>query len=148
MVYVGQAMWDDIKILGHLVCPFVCMSVCVYVVGRYQKFDGVPHKKYCVYLKLRDPTRSTAQVLCHCCGGRVHQALARVGHGGLRQGNWPGVHRRHQARSQQLPLHSTSRFDQFARDCYKCCKSPGFSGRRTRQVERRTSGMRWPQLCQ
>ena len=51
MVYVGQAtcMWDDIKILGHLVCPFVCMSVCVYVVGRYQKFDGVPHKKYWVY---------------------------------------------------------------------------------------------------
>ena len=49
MVYVGQAMWDDIKILGHLVCPFVCMSVCVYVVGRYQKFEVVPHKKYFVY---------------------------------------------------------------------------------------------------
>ena len=31
MVYVGQAMWDDIKVLGHLVCPFVCMYVCVYV---------------------------------------------------------------------------------------------------------------------
>ena len=49
LVYVGQAMWDDIKILGHLVCPFVCMAVCVYVVGRYQKFDGVPHKKYWVW---------------------------------------------------------------------------------------------------
>ena len=49
MVYVGQAMWDDIKILGHLVCPFVRMSVCVYVVGRYQKFHGVPHKPDCVY---------------------------------------------------------------------------------------------------
>ena len=55
MVYVGQAkgqatssMGNDIEILGHLVCPFVCMSYCVYVVGRYQKFDGVPNKKYCV----------------------------------------------------------------------------------------------------
>ena len=35
MVYAGQAMWDDIKILGHLVCTFVCSFVCVYVVGRY-----------------------------------------------------------------------------------------------------------------
>ena len=42
MVTVGQPQWDDIKILGNLVCPFVCMSVCVYMVGRYQKFDGVP----------------------------------------------------------------------------------------------------------
>ena len=23
--------WDDIKILGLVVCPFVCKSVCVYV---------------------------------------------------------------------------------------------------------------------
>ena len=31
MIYVGQAMWDDIKILGHLVCRFVCMSLSVYM---------------------------------------------------------------------------------------------------------------------
>ena len=49
MFYVGQAMWDDIKILGHLVYPFVCMSVSVYMVGRYQKCYGVPLRKYLVY---------------------------------------------------------------------------------------------------
>ena len=46
---MGHVVWDDIKILGNLVCPFVCMSVCVYIVGRCQKFDGVPYQEYCVY---------------------------------------------------------------------------------------------------
>lgn len=27
MIYVGQALWEDIKILRHLVCLFVCLSV-------------------------------------------------------------------------------------------------------------------------
>ena len=40
---------DDIKILGHVVFLFVCMSVCLYVVGRYQNFDDVPYKPYWVY---------------------------------------------------------------------------------------------------
>ena len=31
MPLAGQALWDDIEIPEHLVCPFVCMSVCVYV---------------------------------------------------------------------------------------------------------------------
>ena len=31
MIQVGQAKWDDIKILGYVVCPSVGMSVCVYV---------------------------------------------------------------------------------------------------------------------
>ena len=43
MVTVGRPQWDNIKILGNFkTCPFVCMFVCVYMVGRYQKFDGVP----------------------------------------------------------------------------------------------------------
>ena len=25
------------------------MSVCVFMMGQYQKFDGVPYQKYCVY---------------------------------------------------------------------------------------------------
>ena len=29
MVYKEQALRDNIKILGHVVCPFVCKSVCV-----------------------------------------------------------------------------------------------------------------------
>ena len=33
-----------------LVCPFVCISVCVYRVGQYHKFDGVPLSAYCVYI--------------------------------------------------------------------------------------------------
>ena len=44
MVYVGH-MWDDIKILGHLVCPFVCMYVCmyvcVYVVGSWDDIKNL-----------------------------------------------------------------------------------------------------------
>ena len=50
MTRVGQALWDDIKILGHLVCPFVCMSVCVYVGHWYQKLHGVPPSSCYVYL--------------------------------------------------------------------------------------------------
>ena len=30
MDFEGQAMREDIKILGHVVCPFVCKYVCVY----------------------------------------------------------------------------------------------------------------------
>ena len=30
LFYKGQAIRDNIKILGNLVCLFVCMSVCVY----------------------------------------------------------------------------------------------------------------------
>ena len=41
IVFVRQAMWNDIKTLGHLVRPYAC----VFVVGRYQKFDGVHKKK-------------------------------------------------------------------------------------------------------
>ena len=40
---------DDIKILDIVVCPFVCMSGCVYKVGQYQNFRGVPYKPSCVY---------------------------------------------------------------------------------------------------
>ena len=40
------------KFWDILVCPFVCMSVCVYRVGRYQKFAGVPLSAYCVYIVL------------------------------------------------------------------------------------------------
>ena len=29
MVYKEQAIRDNIKILGHVVCPFVCKSVCI-----------------------------------------------------------------------------------------------------------------------
>ena len=57
-------MWDGLKILGRLVGPFVLVQFVKKcpnkrptnldeldscVLGRYQKFDGVPHKKYCVY---------------------------------------------------------------------------------------------------
>ena len=37
--------WDKHKISkfgGLLVYPFVSMSVCVFIVGQYQKFDGTP----------------------------------------------------------------------------------------------------------
>ena len=37
------------KFWDNLVCPFVCMFVCVYKVGRYQRLDGVPFSVYCVY---------------------------------------------------------------------------------------------------
>ena len=30
LIGTGQANWDNIKFWGHVVCPFVCMSVCVY----------------------------------------------------------------------------------------------------------------------
>ena len=53
--YVGryQNSWT------FIVYPFVRMYVCVYVVGRYQKFDGVPHKKYWVYSTI--PVRTTVE---------------------------------------------------------------------------------------
>ena len=44
---VGQVWWVDIKILGQVnICPFVCMSVCLFKVGPYQKF---PTRKNYVY---------------------------------------------------------------------------------------------------
>ena len=32
-----------------VVGPFVCISVCVYIEGRYQNFHGFPLSAYCVY---------------------------------------------------------------------------------------------------
>ena len=52
MVYMGHAIRDDIKNWDIVVCPFVCMSVSVYKVGRYKTFHGVPYKPYCVYMVL------------------------------------------------------------------------------------------------
>ena len=37
------------KFWDIVVRPFVSMSVCVYKVGRYQDFHGVPYQEYCVY---------------------------------------------------------------------------------------------------
>ena len=53
MVYKGQATGDDIEILGHVLCPFVCLTDCD-IVGQYQKFD-VSYKPYWVYDLNRGP---------------------------------------------------------------------------------------------
>ena len=45
MVYVGQAMWDDIKILGNLVCPFVCNAM------QGHTWFNLRRKIFCLSLK-------------------------------------------------------------------------------------------------
>ena len=49
-VWYGTLWYGTIsKIWDIILCPFVCMCVCVFMMGRYQKSDGVPYQKYCVY---------------------------------------------------------------------------------------------------
>ena len=50
------------KFWDILVCPFFCMCVCVYRVGRYQKSDGVPFSAYCVYLTYDAFLRSISRI--------------------------------------------------------------------------------------
>ena len=64
--------WDSLigttsKFWVLLVCPLVCMYVCVFKLGQYPKCHGVPIKKYCVYISKfpggsLNPTKSLAKV--------------------------------------------------------------------------------------
>ena len=47
MVYKEQAIRDNIKILGHVVCPFVCKSVCIrsYFVLLFPHFRPTPFSR-------------------------------------------------------------------------------------------------------
>ena len=40
-------MWDNIKIMGFLVCLFVSVSICSWW-DDITKFDGFSTKNYCV----------------------------------------------------------------------------------------------------
>ena len=66
--------------------------------GIREDFNSLSFKTLQLYLKLNQ----LHQVLRHRGGGRVLQAVARVGDGRVRQGRRPRVHRRHQARLKQL----------------------------------------------
>ena len=99
MAYAGQTIWDDITILGHLLCPNVCTSVCGGGIWDDIKNLTVPHaKKSCSFL---------LQYECIALIARLFR-IPPQSHGPLPQGDWrgchPGVHLH-----RQRPLHRARR---------------------------------------
>ena len=105
---MGQPLWDDIKILGHVsmsVCLYVCLCVCGTLIS---KIWAVPCSSYCVY----SPGNSNHVTFSHCRldtrSPTYRDEYGRVSYGAVRRQRYGSQESPHHHNHQQGVDHQHS----------------------------------------